>query len=159
MLFTERFSSLAGNLSGYLKKASQGGEIKFNPIVKSDFEELASSLGEVASKIKELKDKEKKAGQETAKEILSDIFKEGVAYFKEGKFPEAISLYLIITKLNPGSFASLFNLGIAYAKIKDYENSIITLEKARSLNPNHDQVSQYIEKIKRIQDINGRTAA
>ena len=46
---------------------------------------------------------------------------------------------LEIIKINPKDAKAYYNMGVAYEKLKDYENAINSYKKAIKINPNYDK--------------------
>jgi tetratricopeptide (TPR) repeat protein len=138
LLFFYSFSLLIKNLSGHLKKAAEGSEIKLDPTEDDDLNDLTHSFSSAVSRIRQKKD------------IPADLFKSGVALLKEGNYDEAVAIFKTLTIINPGSFGSYFNLGVAFAKKQQYEISLEMFENALNSNSGHELTLDYIAKVKRI---------
>ena len=63
-------------------------------------------------------------------------FEEGNAYYKKGKYKEAVAAYESVLSDNKYSSELYFNLGNAYYKLNKVAPSIYNYEKALVLNPN-----------------------
>jgi len=60
-------------------------------------------------------------------------FNEGIDFFKQGKYKEAIDSFLKAADKFPDSVEVLYNLGVSYLRSGNSENAISTLEKAIQL--------------------------
>ncbi|MFC1669869.1 hypothetical protein ACFL20_05700 [Spirochaetota bacterium] len=141
MVFIQNYSLLLNNLSLYMKKAARGElDIKLNRSGDSELNELADSFNFLVDELKEI------AGTDP----LGDIFKLAVTRLKEDRLDDAIALFMTMTLMKPGGFSSHFNLGVAYAKMKEYEKSKDMFIIARDANPSFEMTSKYIEKINRL---------
>jgi lipoprotein NlpI len=69
---------------------------------------------------------------ETAKEY----FNHGVAYSKQGNWPQAISDFTKAIEINPNFPEAYYNRGTAYFHKGSYDQAILDLTKAIELNPN-----------------------
>ncbi len=94
--------------------------------------------------------KEKLLGLEK-KDTLGDIFKFGVTLLKENRLEDAAALFTTLTFLKPEGFGSYFNLGVIYARRKDYAKSMDMFQRALQANPGNELTMQYIEKIRKLQ--------
>ena len=56
---------------------------------------------------------------------------------KEGKLAEAVPYLEAINKSEPGNAAVLYNLGICYSELGQYDEAIIRLKRAVQLDPGH----------------------
>ncbi|MCP4135563.1 MAG: hypothetical protein GY754_31630 [bacterium] len=152
VLIIHNFLLLIKNLTFSLKKAARGDlSVSLNSGVQNELNELALSFN---SLIEELKDKTEKSlvrySEDTVEESFGDIFKMGVSMLKENKLGECIAIFKTLTIIKPDGFSSFFNLGVAYAKVKDYNNSLAMFEKALEADPAHEQTLQYIERVKSL---------
>lgn len=89
-------------------------------------------------------------GAGTPEDETGILFTTAVAFLKSSQLDDAIAIFRTLTIVKPQSFGSWFNLGVAHAKKREYENAIRMFEEARSLNPSFDVTSQYIDKLKRL---------
>jgi tetratricopeptide (TPR) repeat protein len=149
LLFFYSFSLLIRNLSGHLKKAAEGSDIKLDPTEDDDLNDLTHSFNSAISTIRQKKD------------IPSFLFKSGVDLLKESNYDDAAAVFRTLTIINENSFGSYFNLGVAYAKKQQYETSLVMFVKALDLNPGHELTIDYIAKVKRLIETrksNGRSS-
>ena len=154
-LFTHNVSLFLKNLSKYMNKASSGDmDVNLNPIIDDDFSELALSFNSLLDKLKESKEKDKIIHELENNDPLSDFFKNGVNLLKENRIDDAISFFHSLSILKPDGFANYFNLGVAFAKKKDYENSLKMFNKALLIYPDHELTQNYITKVQRLQKPN-----
>ncbi len=143
LIFTHNYSLLIDNLSHYIDRAAQG-ELELNlHETDNELNKLALSFN---SLMDELKDKKDRGHHEPEKEL----FNIGVTMLKENKLDDSIAIFRTLTILKPESFGSYFNLGVAYAKKKDYKQSLTMLEKAAAENPAYDITQKYIVKVKKF---------
>jgi Tfp pilus assembly protein PilF len=59
-------------------------------------------------------------------------------------------VFLALTLLKPDGFGAWFNLGVVYAKMRMIDSATEMFEKALSLNPTHELVASYLEKVRKI---------
>lgn len=157
-LFLQRFSMVIKNLSGHMKNAAEGNlDVSINPDVDIEFSELALSFNTIVSELKGLKEKDKIINELESQDTLRDIFKFGVDLLKEANYDQSIKIFQALTILKPEGFGSYFNLGVAFAKKRDYENSYSMFERALDSNPNHKLTMDYLEKVKRLQRIDEKS--
>lgn len=60
---------------------------------------------------------------------------EGVRFFKEGKYDEAIIFFKKVSEKFPQNYEGYYNLGLAYLKKEEIDEAIVALEKATEINP------------------------
>lgn len=153
-LFLNRLSLLITGLTSFMKKAADGDLAVALPVTDD------AHLGELAlsfnSLIDELKEKTDRLGQEESN-LLKDLFTRGVTALKENRLDEAIALFTSLTLVNPGTFGNYFNLGVAYAKKRDFDRSLAMFRKAQEANPSFDVTRQYLEKIEKLAAANARS--
>lgn len=65
---------------------------------------------------------------------LEDLYREGVALYRQGRLRFAIETLDKVLSKNPQHFASLFYKGNALLKLKCYEEALKTFEKAAEIN-------------------------
>jgi len=141
-----------------MRKAAEGElDISLKQTNDSDLNELALSFNTIVSELKGLKEKESLIKDMEQKDTLNDLFKYGVNMLKENKFDDSIHVFKTLSMLKPDGFGSYFNLGVAFARKKEYDNSLNMFRKALDSNPDHNLTTSYIEKVKRLQDINEQT--
>jgi tetratricopeptide (TPR) repeat protein len=137
-----------------MRKAAEG---EFNVSLKetkdNDLNELALSFNTIVSELKGLKEKENLVKDIENKDSLNDLFKFGVNMLKENRFDDSINIFKTLTMLKPDGFGSFFNLGVAYAKKKEYNASLAMFGMALESNPDHEHTINYIEKVKRLQTL------
>jgi tetratricopeptide (TPR) repeat protein len=147
LLFNYNFSLLIKNLSGHLKKAAEGSlDAGLGPVKDDDLNELAYSFNGIFSELKLKKD------------FTGELFKLGVNLLKEQNTADAIAIFRTLTITKPNAFGSSFNLGVAYAKNKQYDLSIDMFSKALEINPGHEITLDYIVKVKRLQEAQKKNA-
>ncbi len=158
LLFIQNFTLLIKNISRSLKKAASGElDVNLNPDSDEELSELALSFNSLVDEIKELKEKEKIIQDLENKDTLGDIFKYGVNLLKEGQLDDAIIIFKSLILLKPESFGSFFNLGVAYAKKKNYADSYNMFWKALQFNPGNELTLQYIKKVEKLQESHDRS--
>ncbi|MDY6932902.1 MAG: tetratricopeptide repeat protein [Spirochaetota bacterium] len=151
-LFTHNLSLFIKGLSQHIKDAADGKlDVQLNPTIDEDFSEIALSFNNLIVKLKELTEKEKSTEDIEHSDPLSEAFSYGVAFIKEKRIDDAIAIFKTLTILKPEGFASLFNLGVAYAKNRDYNNALLSFRKAMEFNPDHELTLKYIEKVGLLQ--------
>ncbi|MFH0976069.1 MAG: tetratricopeptide repeat protein [Spirochaetota bacterium] len=147
LLFNYNFSMLIKNLSGHLKKAAEGSlDAGLGPVKDDDLNELAYSFNGIFSELKLKKD------------FTGELFKQGVKFLKEQNISDAIAVFKTLTITRPNAFGSSFNLGVAYAKNKEFDLSINMFNKALEINPGHEITLDYITKVKRLQESQKKNA-
>lgn len=150
-LFLNNFALLIKSLSSSINRAARGElDVNLNPETDEELSELALSFNSLMGEIKELKEKEKIIQEMETRDISGDIFKVGVTFMKEGRIDEAVGLFTSLIMVNPDGFGSYFNLGVAYAKRKDYTMAERMLGRALELNPEHELTRQYIAKVENL---------
>ncbi|MBN2401337.1 MAG: hypothetical protein JXN64_02960 [Spirochaetes bacterium] len=138
-LFNYNFSLLVKNLSGHLKKAAEGSlNLDITDIKDDDLNELAISFNSIFSELKQKKD------------FSGELFKLGVDLLKQQNFSDSIAVLKTLSIIKPNSFGTCFNLGVAYAKNRQYYMSLDMFEKALEVNPGHAVTIDYIAKVKRL---------
>ncbi len=143
-LFIQNYSLLLKKLSGYLNRASRG-ELELNMSAPADDElrELADSFNGLMDEMRGLKEREKTLA---AQDPLDDVFKTGVGRLKEGLLEDAAALFGALRVLRPESFGSFFNLGVTFAKMRDYDGALAMFQRALEINPDHELARGYMEK-------------
>ena len=79
--------------------------------------------------------------------VFDDIFKIGVDYIKTNNFNDAEIIFRSLIVLKPDGFGSYYNMGVIFAKKKDYINALTMFSKALQMNPTHLLTQQYISKL------------
>jgi len=74
-------------------------------------------------------------------DYLSD---KGLVLILQGKYQEAINLYLEIEKIKPNRYATASNIGTAYELIGDNQNALKWINKSIQINPNAHDDSEWI---------------
>lgn len=179
VIFLHNYSLLISNLSNFMKKAADGDlDVSLNQTGDDELNQLALSFNTLIDELKEKtvripseaeaqpEQAEQTPGQQEApretppqgaespadSESMGDIFTTGVSMLKENRLEEAIAIFLTLTIVKPGGFGSYFNLGVAYAKKRDYDRAIAMFEEAARINPTFEVTTQYIEKVKKLRD-------
>jgi hypothetical protein len=146
VLFLYNFRLLLSGLSSSMKKAAGGDlDVNLKPGADAEFDELAHSFN---SLIGEIKEKERIIQELENKESFSDLFKFGVNLLKEGRTDDAILFYRALIILKPEGFGSYFNLGVAYAKKRDFRSSISMFEKALEIKPGDERTLENITRVR-----------
>jgi tetratricopeptide (TPR) repeat protein len=147
LLFNYNFSLLIKNLSGHLKKAAEGSlNIDMASIKDDDLNELALSFNGIFSELKLKKD------------MPGELFKMGVNLLKQEKFSDSIAIFKTLLIIKPNTFGSCFNLGVAYAKSRQYNLSLESFGKALDANPGHEVTLDYITRVKRLLEAQKKNA-
>jgi len=178
VIFLQNYSLLISNLSHFMKKAADGDlDVSLNQTGDDELNQLALSFNTLIDELKEKtvrtplepgtqpeqvpgreetegKGEEPRQEEETPadNDSLGEIFTAGVSMLKENRLEEAIAIFLTLTMVKPGGFGSYFNLGVAYAKKRDYNRAIAMFEEAARINPAFEVTSQYIEKVKKLRE-------
>ena len=151
LLFVQNFSLVLKNISKNIQRAAKGDlNINIDPSIDNDFSELALSFNILVDEIKGLKEKEEIIPGVENKDIFTDIFKQGVHLLKSGNMDDSIAIFKALIILRPEGFGSYFNLGVAYAKKRNYRDSSAMFQRALTFNPNHKLALNYLAKIKRL---------
>lgn len=154
VLFLNNYSLLITNLSHFMSEAAQGNlQVSLNPAVDAELQQLALSFNSLIEEMKDIKDTQEKTASEAIH--AGDLFKTGVSFLKENRYEEASSIFRTLLISGRYLFGSYFNLGVACAKLRRYDVSMEMFRKAREINPAHELTAQYIEKVKRLQALNG----
>jgi tetratricopeptide (TPR) repeat protein len=91
-------------------------------------------------------------------DYLSD---KGYVLIIQGKYQDAINLYLELEKAHPGLYSTASNIGTAYELNGENENALKWIKKAVSLDPSSHRGSEWIHvnilatKVKKANDIDG----
>ncbi|HEY1405062.1 MAG TPA: tetratricopeptide repeat protein [Spirochaetota bacterium] len=114
-------------------------------------EEFSMRLSALQSELSQaLAEKEKMIAESSRSDELSESFRAGVDFLKEGRTAEAETIFSALTILKPDGFGAYFNLGVVYAKKRDFDRAITMFERAIRINPNHEIAAQYIDKVMRL---------
>jgi tetratricopeptide (TPR) repeat protein len=93
-------------------------------------------------------------------DYLSDV---GYVLIIQGKYKEALNMYLNIEKLKPYRYTTASNIGTLYELIGDNKNAIKWIKKAFAINPKSHSESEWIHikiletKISNNKNINGES--
>ena len=68
---------------------------------------------------------------------MIESLNEGIAFHKSGKLNQAKKIYEKIIKKDPNNFKVINLLGIISLQLKNYNEAIILINKAISINPDH----------------------
>lgn len=117
-----------------------GREEEFSMRLRSLQAELSQALAEKDKMVAELEKNDE----------LSESFRKGVDILKEGRTDEAQIIFSALTILKPDGFGAFFNLGVVYAKKRDYDRAISMFERAIRINPAHTIAAQYLDKVMRL---------
>lgn len=159
LLFIHNFNHIIRNLSRYMRRAAEGElNISLKQTGDDDLNELASSFNTMISELKGLKEKEAVIKDMEKKDSLNDLFKFGVNMLRENRFDDSIHIFKTLTMLKPDGFGSYFNLGVAFAKKKDYNTSLDMFKRALESSPENELTLSYIEKVKRLQNLNEKNS-
>ncbi len=139
LLFNYSFSLLIKNLSGHLKKVAEGSlNLDMIKAKDDDLNALALSFNGIFSELK------------TKKDMHGELFKTGVNMLKQGTYDDAIAVFKTLLIIKPNTFGSCFNLGVAYAKNRQFDLSLEMFEKALNVSHGHDVTIDYISRVKRL---------
>lgn len=78
------------------------------------------------------------------KATANTLINEGASYFSKGETNKAISKFLLAVSKNPNSVEANFNLGFVYLQEKDYEKSILYLEKTCILKQGDKEALRFL---------------
>ncbi|MBP7585297.1 MAG: tetratricopeptide repeat protein [Spirochaetes bacterium] len=92
------------------------------------------------------------APEAAASDPVDEIFKAGVRKLKEGELDEAIHIFKALQVIRPESFGSYFNLGVACARLRRYDEALAMFGKALEINPAHDLARGYVEKVTQLKE-------
>jgi tetratricopeptide (TPR) repeat protein len=90
----------------------------------------------------------------SAKEPLGEMFRKGVEFMKENNLEDAVSIFRSIVLMKPEGHGSYFNLGVAYARLKNYRLSLEMFGKAREIKPDYELTLKYMEKVQKMIKLN-----
>ncbi|HPL16668.1 MAG TPA: tetratricopeptide repeat protein [Spirochaetota bacterium] len=179
VIFLQNYSLLISNLSSFMKKAADGDlDVSLNQTADDELNQLALSFNTLIDELKEKTvrvtpepepqpgqaeqapegqeepgEKPQQAAEPPAEnDSMGEIFTTGVSMLKDNRLEEAIAIFLTLTIMKPGGFGSYFNLGVAYAKKRDYDRAIAMFEEAARINPTFEVTARYIEKVKKLRD-------
>lgn len=148
LFFLRYYRLLLNALAHFMKRASRGDlSVSISAPSGDELEEIAASFNSLVEELRVMKEREKSV---PLRDYLDDVFKVGVEKLKSGMFGEAIHLFSALTILRPESFGSYFNLGIAYAKMRRYTDSIGMFDRALAANPNHEMAQVYRKKVQNL---------
>ncbi|TAL37083.1 MAG: HAMP domain-containing protein [Spirochaetes bacterium] len=90
------------------------------------------------------------APEEPHPDPYDEIFKHGVALLKEQRTADAIDIFRALIVMTPSGFGSLFNLGVAYARAREYALSASMFRRSLEVQPDHETARQYLAKVERF---------
>jgi HAMP domain-containing protein len=152
-LFYQNYSYILRGIASHLDRAADGN---YNIRISiSDDEELNRIAGSFNALVEDIRDRKIRADDiaETMQEINSrsdELFRSGVAALKNSRQEDAISAFKAMTILRPESFSSYFNMGVAMAQLKKYDEAVEMFARALEIKPEHEQSRTYMEKIETI---------
>lgn len=152
VLMAQNHSLLIRNISLYMDKAAKG-DLNFS-IRSTDDQELNDLALSFNSLIEELRDKSVQEPQDQA----GKIFRLGVERMKANNIEDSIAIFRTITLLKPDSFGSFFNLGVAFAKKKNYPLAMKMFTRVLEINPSHEMSKTYLEKVRKLMENGERPA-
>ncbi|CAI6360983.1 unnamed protein product [Macrosiphum euphorbiae] len=129
--------------------------------LKPEFYKTRNKYGKLLlrlNKIKEAK-KEFKIALNSAKEYPETLNNLAEVYYKSGKFGKSILKYKQLLETNPDWTNACFHLGMAYEKVKDYENAANALNKAIEQEPENVSFLRMLAVIYSYQDNNMKLCA
>lgn len=113
---------------------------------KGDFPRLIIELDSLYKKTKDL-------------DYLSDM---GYLLIVQGKYNEALNLYLNIEKIEPNRYSTASNLGTLYELMGENQKAYIWIKKSIEINPESHKGSEWLHlrileaKIKKLKDVSGQ---
>jgi HAMP domain-containing protein len=150
VIFIQNYTLLLKKLSEFMKNAAGGNlSLNMNPEASVEMSELASSFNILIEEMKDMKIRADRSPE-------SDLFILGVEKIKNNNYQEAIFIFRTLTILKPESFVNFFNSGVAYAKIKEYQNALSMFKRADEINSFHEMTKKYIDKINALILSNGK---
>ncbi len=145
MIFINNYSLLISNLTRSISKAAKGEyDISIKETDDEQLNELASSFNSLVDELKEM----------SAKGPLGEMFRKGVELLKGNSFEDAVSIFRAILLMKPEGHGSYFNLGVAYARLKQYRLSMEMFGKAREIRPDYELTRKYMEKVEKMIKLN-----
>lgn len=152
-LFYQNYTYILRGIASHLDKAADGN---YNIRISiSDDEELNRIAGSFNALVEDIREKKIRTDdiEETIQDINSradEIFRDGVAALKNGDSSAALPLFRTVTLLRPESHSSYFNMGVAMARLKEYDKAVDMFRKTLEIKPDHEQSLTYMEKILNI---------
>ncbi len=147
--FLHYYRLLLNALAHFMKRASRGDlSVSISAVEGDELEELATSFNNLVEELRVMKEREKSI---SPRDTLDDVFKAGVEKLKAGMLEDAMHIFSALTILRPESFGSYFNLGVAYAKMRRYTESIEMFDRALAANPHHAIAHSYRQKVHELQ--------
>jgi len=152
-LFYQNYSHILRGIASHLDKTA-GGNYNIR-IGLSDDEELNRIAASFNALVEDIRDWKIRADdiKETMLEINSrcdKLFKEGVAALKNNNPEDAIVSFKTVTLLRPESYSSFFNMGVALAQLKKYQEAINMFAMSLEIKPDHEQSKIYMNRIESI---------
>lgn len=160
-LFYQNYSHILRGIASHLDKAADGN---YNiRISLSDDEELNRIAGSFNALVEDIKDWKIRADDiaETMSGINSrcdELFRKGVASLKDNNPEDAIASFKAVTLLRPESYSSFFNMGVAMAQLKKYQEAVNMFAMSLEIKPDHEQSKTYMNRIKSILNKNAGNA-
>lgn len=149
VFFLHHYRLLLNALAHSMRRASNGDlSVSISAPGGDELEELAASFNSLVEELRVMKEREKSI---PPRDNLDDVFKAGVEKLKSGMLEDAVHLFSALAILRPESFGSYFNLGVAYAKMRRYTESIEMFDRALAANPNHEMAQSYRQKVRELQ--------
>ncbi len=139
---------LISDLKERTKAAQNTGHAEHDAKREEEFSLRLKSLQSELSQA--LSDKERMLSELEKTDELSESFRKGVEILKEGRTDEAQIIFSALTILKPDGFGAYFNLGVVYAKKRDFDRAISMFERAIRINPEHTIAAQYLDKVMRL---------
>jgi peptidoglycan/xylan/chitin deacetylase (PgdA/CDA1 family)/uncharacterized caspase-like protein len=131
-----------GNLPG-----NEGGEFLFELHPEVEFlSSLSTQLDQEAIDINAELDRVRKENQQLkdqlatvqatkAKETAGQHLNQGMSYYKEQRYQQALDEYLLAAKLDPASAAAANNVGFVYHKMNKLDDAVKWLQKTVTIDP------------------------
>lgn len=156
-LFYQNYSYILRGIASHLDTAA-GGNYNIR-IGISDDEELNRIAGSFNALVEDIKDWKIRADDITENmqgmnSRCDELFSNGVEALKNNNPEDAIASFKAVTLLRPESYSSCFNMGVAMARLKKYEEAVIMFATALEIKPDHEQSLAYMNKIKAILEKN-----
>jgi len=152
-LFYQNYSYILRGIASHLDRAADGN---YNIRISiSDDEELNRIAGSFNALVEDIRDRKIRSDdiEEAIQSInikADELFRDGVAALKNGDSSAALPLFRTVTLLRPESYSSFFNMGVAMARLKQYDESVEMFNRALEIKPDHEKSRAYMERILEI---------
>lgn len=143
-VFHNQFSFLIKKLSSAMNKVARGNlSVRLNETEDRDLKDLARSFNQMIEVIRQ------RQGEKQDR-TFNSIFHHGVRALKANELTSAITIFRALSVIKPDSFGSRFNLGVALAKSKQFDESHEMFSAAAKIDPSHKMTRLYLEKVEKL---------